>query len=80
MKNDAILVKALPNFELYVELEGGQKGVFDVKPYIGKGVLKALADEAYFQQVGIAFGAVTWPKEQDIAPSTLEANLRTLNN
>lgn len=29
----------------------------------------------YFGQVGIQFGAVTWPDEQDIAPETLLAEM-----
>jgi len=29
----------------------------------------------YFNQVGILFGAVTWPNEQDIAPETLLAEM-----
>jgi hypothetical protein len=30
-----------------------------------------LRDVQYFNQVGILFGAVTWPHEQDIAPEIL---------
>jgi hypothetical protein len=33
----------------------------------------------YFNQVGILFGAVTWPHEQDIAPETLLAELAPLD-
>jgi len=29
----------------------------------------------YFNQVGVLFGAVTWPHEQDIAPETLLAEM-----
>jgi hypothetical protein len=29
----------------------------------------------YFNQVGIVFGAVTWPHKQDIAPETLLAEI-----
>jgi hypothetical protein len=29
----------------------------------------------YFNQVGILFGAVTWPHGQDIAPETLLAEM-----
>lgn len=54
----------------------GSKGVFDLKPYLGRGTLRELQDEAYFKQVGIFLGAVTWPNEQDIPPETLVAELK----
>lgn len=68
---DAKVVKPLPNYRLYVEVEDGRRGVFDMKPYLDLGVFRELKDEHYFKQVGILFGAVTWPHEQDIAPETL---------
>jgi hypothetical protein len=70
-------VKPLSGYRIYVELENGNSGIFDVKPYLEKGVLRELLDERYFAQVGIQFGAVTWPNEQDIDPETLIAGLKT---
>jgi Protein of unknown function (DUF2442) len=75
---DVIAVKPLPDFKIYVELESGRKGIFDVKPYLDRGVLRELAEVSYFNQVGICFGAVTWPHEQDIAPETLCADMVAL--
>ena len=72
---DAKLVKALPDYQIYVEIENGQKGVFDLKPYLDHGVFRELKNVHYFNQVGILFGAVTWPNEQDIAPETLLAEM-----
>jgi hypothetical protein len=68
---DAKVVKPLPDYRIYVEIEDGRRGVFDMKPYLDLGVFRELKDEHYFNQVGILFGAVTWPHEQDIAPETL---------
>jgi hypothetical protein len=68
---DAKVVRPLPDYRLYVEVEDGRRGVFDMKPYLDFGVFRELKDEHYFNQVGILFGAVTWPHEQDIAPETL---------
>ena len=68
---DAKLVKPLPDYRIYVELENGKKGIFDLKPYLNKGVFRELKNINYFNQVDIFFGAVTWPNEQDIAPETL---------
>jgi hypothetical protein len=50
-------------------------GTFDLKPYLDRGVFRELRDIHYFNQVGILFGAVTWPNEQDIAPETLLAEM-----
>lgn len=68
---DVKLVKPLPDFRIYVEIEDGRKGIFDVTPYLNHGVFSELRDVLYFNRVGILFGAVTWPNEQDIAPETL---------
>lgn len=64
-------VKPLPEYRLYVEIEDGRHGIFDMKPYLERGVFRELKDERYFRRVGILYGAVTWPHEQDIAPETL---------
>jgi len=72
---DAKFVKPLPDYRIYVELENGRKGIFDLKPYLDQGVLCELRDVHYFSQVGILFGAVTWPHEQDIDPETLLAEM-----
>jgi len=72
---DAKLVKPLPDYRIYVELENGQKGVFDLKPYLDRGVFWELKEVHYFNQVDIFLGVVTWPNEQDIAPETLLAEM-----
>jgi hypothetical protein len=72
---DVKSVKPLSDYRIYVELENGRKGTFDLKPYLDQGVLRELRDVHYFGQVGIQFGAVTWPHEQDIAPETLLAEI-----
>ena len=46
-----------------------------MKPYLERGVFRELKDERYFRRVGILYGAVTWPHEQDIAPETLLAEM-----
>jgi hypothetical protein len=73
---DAKAVEPLDDYRILVELVDGRKGVFDLKPYLDRGVLRELRDVHYFNQVGIIFGAVTWPNEQDIAPGTLVAEMQ----
>ncbi len=72
---DVKTVKPLPDYRIYVEIEDGRKGVFDLKPYLVHGAFRELQDVNYFNQVDILFGAVTWPNEQDIAPETLLAEM-----
>lgn len=72
---DVKLVKPLNDYEIYVELKNGNKGVFDLKPYINSGIMKELQNISYFNQVGILFDAITWPNGQDIAPETLIADM-----
>lgn len=66
----------LPNHLIQVEIEEGRRGVMDMKPYLHQGVFRELRQLHYFNQVGIVFGAVTWPHEQDIAPETLNSQLQ----
>lgn len=72
---DVIAVKPLPNFRIHVEIKDGREGIFDLKPFLDRGVFRELRDVHYFNRVGIVFGAVTWPHEQDIAPETLLAEM-----
>lgn len=72
---DVTKVRPLDDYRIYVELEDGRKGLFDLKPYLDHGVFRELRDKAYFSQVDVFLGAVTWPHEQDIAPETLVAAL-----
>lgn len=75
---DVKKVRPTDNYQIYVELEDGRKGLFDMKPYLDHGVFQELKDKAYFSRVGIVLGAVTWPHEQDIAPETLLAGLKPM--
>lgn len=75
MRNDVKIVRPLPSHRIYVELEDGRHGVFDVAPYLDHGVFSELKEIAYFNRVGVLDGAVTWPNQQDITPETLLAGL-----
>jgi hypothetical protein len=77
---DVKKVRPMDDYQIYVELEDGREGLFDLKPYLEHGVFKELKDKVYFSKVDIVFGAVTWPNEQDIAPETLVAGLKPVGN
>jgi len=73
---DVKSVQPLPDYCLYLEIQDGRTGIFDLKPYLDRGAFRELRDVNYFNQVGILFGAVTWPHDQDIAPGTLLAEMQ----
>jgi len=56
---DAKVVKPLSDYRIYVEIEDGRQGIFDMKPYLEHGIFRELKDEHYFNQVDILFGAIT---------------------
>jgi hypothetical protein len=72
---DVRTVHPLPDHKLAVELADGRRGVFDLRPFLDRPGLKRLKDPIYFASVGVRFGALTWPNEEDIAPDTLSAHL-----
>ena len=69
-------VKTKPDYVLLVELSNGKKGLFDVKPYLDKGIFTELKDSQYFKAVRTAFGGVVWPREQDFSAHTIEHEMR----
>ena len=75
---DVKSVKPLSDYRIYVEIQDGRKGIFDLKPYLDHGVFREFRDLHYFNRVGILFGAVTWPNDQGIAPETLLAEMLPL--
>ena len=62
-----------------MEIEDGRKGIFDLKPDLDHGIFRELREVSYFNQVSTLLGAVTWPHEQDIAPETLVAEMRSVD-
>jgi hypothetical protein len=72
---DVIDFEILPDYRIRVTLSNGRKGIFDVKPYLDKGVFKELKDYNYFKRARIELGTITWPNEQDFSPETIEIRM-----
>lgn len=64
-------VEPLDNYKLKLLFTNGALKVFDVSPYLDKGIFCELKDEGYFKQVKVVSGAVEWPHEQDFSNDTL---------
>ena len=59
------------NFTLELWFDDGAHRLFDVSPYVEKGVFVQLKDLTKFKQAYVAFDTVCWPGNIDIAPETL---------
>lgn len=64
-------VELLPGYRLELTFTSGEVGVFDVKPYLGKGVFLELKNLDLFSAVRPFNGTVVWPNELDFDPDTL---------
>ncbi len=69
--NKVTSVRANDDFSLDLQFNDGSVKRFDAKPYLDYEVFRELKDLNYFKRVGVAFGTVQWPHEQDISPETL---------
>jgi len=62
-----------PNSDYTVNLifENDEERVFDVAPYLDKGIFKELRDTNVFRSVKPVFGSIQWKHGQDFCPDTL---------
>ncbi len=68
------------DYTLSVKFSDGRSGVFDIKPYLEKGVFKQLKDRNYFKQVKPLFCGVAWPNDQDLSADTIAYELQQLKS
>ena len=78
--NKVVSVIPQDDYSLLLAFENGEQRVFDVRPYLDKGIFVELNDINYFRQVRVAFNTVQWPHEQDFAPETLYLESKLLVN
>ena len=71
MNPSVVLVEPENDYKLVITFDNGEKRVFDVTPFLDKGIFIELKDINYFQKVKVAFGSVEWPHEQDFSNDTL---------
>jgi hypothetical protein len=64
-------VRALPDHLLRLSFDNGEVRVFDLKPYLDRGVFRALQDPVLFGKVQVVAGSIEWPGEIDLSHDTL---------
>lgn len=72
MKNPRV-ESVLPNsdYTLTLKFTNGEIRLFDVKPYLDKGIFQELKDTRAFNSVRPFLGSVQWQGGQDFCPDTL---------
>jgi len=68
---DVVRVKPLPDYCLEVDFSTGERGWFDMKPYLGYPTFAPLSEGNLFMRAHVVRGVVTWNDEIDLSPDTL---------
>jgi hypothetical protein len=64
-------VRPLADYCLLLEFANGERRVFDVAPYLSRGVFEKLRDPASFGAVRVVAGSVEWPGQVDLSYDTV---------
>lgn len=64
-------VKPSQDFTLVLTFSNGEVRLFDVKPYLDKGIFRELRERRAFNSVRPFLGSVQWQGGQDLCPDTL---------
>ncbi|MGL5329167.1 MAG: DUF2442 domain-containing protein [Peptostreptococcaceae bacterium] len=64
-------VKPIENYKLILTFENNEVRLFDMNPYLDKGIFQELKNENIFNAVKVSFDSIEWPNEADIDPETL---------
>ena len=59
-------VQPNPDYTLILVFDNGEQKVFDVKPYLDKGIFKELKNLNVFNTVRPFLGSIEWPGGQDL--------------
>lgn len=71
MNPRVLLVEPQENYPLILKFDNEEFKVFDVNPYLEKGIFKQLKARTMFYSVRVDNGTVTWSNEADFCPDTL---------
>ena len=64
-------VQPQPDYTLRLTFTNGEVRLFDVKPYLSKGIFQQLQNLEVFNSVRPFLGSMQWPNEADLCPDTL---------
>lgn len=59
------------DYKLRLMFTNGEVGIFDMKPYLDRGIFQELKDLKIFQTVKPFMDSIQWINGQDLCPDTL---------
>ncbi|MEO8150233.1 MAG: DUF2442 domain-containing protein [Bacteroidia bacterium] len=59
------------DYKLHLIFTDGSKKIFDVKPYLDKGIFQELKKHDTFNSVKVFLGSIQWKGGQDLCADTL---------
>lgn len=65
-------------YVLRLVFTNGEVRLFDVKPYLDRGIFRELQESSFFKAVRAVMGSVRWPNGQDFCPDTLYMESRSV--
>ena len=71
MNPRVLKLQAQPGHRLLLNFENGETRLFDLTPWLDKGVFRALRDSPNFALAHVVDGSVEWPGEIDLSYDTL---------
>jgi hypothetical protein len=64
-------VEPIEEHKLILTFENGERRVFDLKPFLDKGVFRELRNVDLFNTAHVSFNSVAWANEADFDPEAL---------
>lgn len=71
-------VRPMADHQMEVIFENGEHRLFDLKPYLERGVFARLRSQAAFRAARVVAGSVEWPGEVDLSYDTLYLDSRPM--
>jgi hypothetical protein len=71
MSPDVIKVRPEADYTIHVWFDNGEQGVYDMKPWLDKGIFRDLRDPEVFNSVRPFLGTIQWSNEADLCPDTV---------
>lgn len=64
-------VKTLDEYRLLLTFENEEKRIFDLRPFLEKGIFRELQDKNMFNTVKVSFDTIEWANEAYMDPEML---------